>query len=282
MIRSRLILRRLHLQSFAMTLNWQRSGSEAAKFCSVRKVDIGIYQKTRCFYDLNQKITFDRGDLEFFYLYASALDLMTAMADAYTMNGMIQVTDLKSYSKVPVSDQIMFEYLRNTPQFGLLKTVNQLKRAFEIGPDAITALQFLVGNSGQLCNTADPSTLPPPSHFLKPVDYCGFVSDVDPDNPNDFKWSQILGGLQAMMLGKLYGINLKNLTGKTIYRTKVDPGAIFRQPMTDLKLELPNSFNICGRANGLPDPSLGGLFPNQDANTYLRKRGNFTDICEKN
>ena len=189
---------------------------------------------------------------------AAAEILALSPITSYSLADADQLYKNKNFDKLPYETQI--QLIRSKPQFATLRADHTLGLWPTLAQDFESAYQMAKEIQSELCPKGFLSTQTqrPENLFSKGI--C-FSKDSESER------QKVLSSIDFALKGSMPFDIL--LTDKTPYHTDLDPLALSRQPINDLKLLIPNVEPKCKQVNILRDPTVKGFFPHGDAVTIL-------------
>jgi len=91
--------------------------------------------------------------------------------------------------------------------------------------------------------------------------------------------SEILEKVRIALNGGLTTVEGNHEKTGNIVTAQVNYAAPLLNPIKDLRTIKPASFSKCNGVTSFSDSTIGGIFPNGDANSFLQITGNLTEEC---
>lgn len=239
--------------------------------CAVSRMSRNSYRISPCSQLQQIKLRMNRGDWEAFYQAALGARMTAAVALSYNLEGALSFAsvwrqrkhvdkrDFKAKEKVELMDQ--------HPNAGKLLAQHQLDVVRERSVDAYTGIKWLFDAQTQLC-------LPPSSkreeHVFRRI-CLNKVASVGPAfmtsaSALDLFRNSISGsGGSAPTIKPFKG----RISGREMDEVRMDLLAPIKYPLEDLRILAPRTFDACGNKTSFGDPTLGGVFPNANADEIL-------------
>lgn len=140
------------------------------------------------------------------------------------------------------------------PEFGKIRKNHLLKEVVPMGSDFVNAGRWVVQYQNQVC----PAGVSKPQQRKGTLFHEGLcVSNAD----------EALRSLALME--QVLTQTMKVDFGTQGEKVEVDYMALFKNPVENLLSLTPVTYDSCGKAQSLKDPSFGGMFPNKDAEKLL-------------
>jgi hypothetical protein len=205
------------------------------------------------------EVSFNRADFEGVQQMAAGSELYIQLYNSYDLSGAMKVgLDHKDDGLKPSPQKLIGDLLKD-PKFATLRPTNGFKKIKEMGVDAISGLHWIMNNQNSLCSFGEPN----PRNRLGALINQGIcIQNSAPDLAIGVrKATAALAGapIQTLFKGK-YGPD---------YATVIKPAALMDAPITDLRVLSPVAFDPCNHVIGVADGTLGGFFPNSDANKVI-------------
>ncbi len=242
------------------------------------------------------EVKIDRGEVVVFKSAAAGLAIIHTISSAYDLTGMQKVI-AKLRGKSMASEQFLIEStLNQNDQIATLRDQQSLKTVLAMGVDGMLGARWVKDNQETLC--------PPPvegsafvkdgfqmnrmtqkmeqgkKHLLRE----GHLFDegicthrLDPRR-NRSQLEKLFDTIDLALTGGIITISGEKVArmdrGQTMSTgekatAEVKPAVLFNSPIQDLRDIRPTNYNACGNIKALSDSSLGGVFVNDDAQSYL-------------
>jgi hypothetical protein len=179
----------------------------------------------------------------------------------YSYEGMEELSKIKTDK---MSYQQKVELLNQFPKFATLRQDHAMPLLRELGSDLSAAARWVVQYQNSLCPNGSDSDKFQRRGFLLNKGIC--VDDVHKANST---LDQLDRALAQTILYSFENIE----TGQT-ESIEISPFAIFDHPVQDLRQVAPQNVNECDLVTEYKDPSIGGIFPNQDSKRLLQEKCN--------
>lgn len=151
-------------------------------------------------------------------------------------------------------------------RFGLLRGDQKLKSLRDLGFDFVYAWKTFGANQHNLCKISPP-TNPYYGPYVKKPARPGYLFSDGLCVPVGTEAEKNLA-LLAQALSGVATVRLNQANGGAS-ETRVNFASFIDQPIRDLKTHAPVSYNNCGNATALPDNTLNGLFPDNNASQFV-------------
>ncbi len=224
--------------------------------CRVTKPNQETYDLTNC--DMTHAVQeyVNRADVEALQQIAAGMEIYLGSIDTYDLTGLIRTSDKFQNQNPPAP--VVWNELTKYPRFGTLRTPIYLKRVVSMGVDAIAGVRWAKSLQSQLCPTGQSGNMLNRQNYLFAGGLC--VPNKTSDGQSVDK---LLKTAELILSGVPYEVTINNT-----YRTQITPTAFLNSPIQDVKALYP-TFNSCGEVQTVSDSTLGGIFPNHDANQVL-------------
>lgn len=172
---------------------------------------------------------------------------------AYSFEGveMFKTVELKPNTSAQEIEKLISEKM---PAFGKLRQNHLLKEVVPMGSDFVNAGRWVIQYQNQIC----PQGVTKPQQRKGALFHEGLcVSDAN----------QALKSLA--LVEQVLTQRMKVDFGTQGEKVEVDYMALFNNPVENLLSLTPATYDSCGQAITLKDPSFGGMFPNKDAEKFL-------------
>ncbi|MEQ1877042.1 MAG: hypothetical protein ABL958_10380 [Bdellovibrionia bacterium] len=174
---------------------------------------------------------------------------------AYSAEGVDRVVRLNK--KRNLTGEQILDILTNNAEFGKLRKDNTLSIITSLGADLMSAWKWALANQRALCPAGELAGTRKGQVFEN-----GICIKYDSETEKYANLAdQALMGAITVKLHKPGTDNEKE--------TRVDYLAWARKPVADLRDIAPVSFNHCDKADRIKDNTLGGFYPNGDAEFFL-------------
>ncbi len=228
----------------------------AKEKCIASKVgDTGSYSLTNCDYTHALQVNLNRADFEGMQQIVAGEEIYFAALNSYNLTGSIRTS--RKFQNQNVSDAVIYRELSKYPEFATLRTPIYLRHIEKLGVDAIAAIRWAKSLQNKLCSTGTPNPNNRPG-YLFDSGFCIGEKTADGRSVNG-----ILKTAELILAGVPYSVLVNN-----VYPTVITPTKYLNNPIVDLK-KLDPVFNSCGLIQRVSDVTLGGIFPDHDANKVL-------------
>lgn len=182
--------------------------------------------------------------------------LYYALYTSYSVEGIERILP-KNGAENTLSPQEQMSLIQSAPNLGRLRKDQTISLMTSLGADFSVAAKWAMKYQSNLC----PKGYGVQGQRKKQLFANGIcIRDMSEMQRTVTLLDQALRGV----------INVNLLDGNNQERSAdVNPFAIAKNPVQDLRLLMPNNFNACGKATSLKDKTLGGLFPNGDAEVFV-------------
>lgn len=230
--------------------------------CTVEQVGSYAY-KYVCPSDVKMlQTTIDRGDLEVVQQYAAGMELYLSLYNSYDLTGAIKLAQETAAKRAQVvSPQAILDQLLANLKFGTIRNGNGFAKIKAMGADAITGLRWVMANQAKLC----------PMGVSDQHNRVGALvnNGICVPSSEQAKLNSGIRKVESALQGGQVTVPVMSASGPST--TSIIPSALLDHPIADLHSLTPVSYNTCGEIVGLADPSIGGLFPNKDANSVMKQ-----------
>jgi hypothetical protein len=183
--------------------------------------------------------------------------IYTTFLTAYDATGTINAA--RRHEGQTVSKKVLWSELSRNASFGKLRSTNTLDKVVSMGIDAVAGVRWAEQIQNELCPQGQ-SDLQNRPGFLFSKGIC--IRNVQSDGT---KLDDTLKLVDIALSGQSIALNFGQNKNTSI---QVQPTAPLVKPVADLK-SLHPAFNSCGKIQAVSDDTLGGFFPNHDANSVL-------------
>lgn len=172
---------------------------------------------------------------------------------SYSFEGveMFKTIELKPNSSPKDVEALITEKM---PEFGKLRKSNLLKETMPMGSDFVNAGRWVIQYQNQLC----------PAGIAKPQQRKGalFHEGLCVANAQE--------GLKSLaLIEQILTQTMKVNIGASSETVEVNYMALVNNPVESIFNLTPSDYDANGKALALKDPSMGGMFPNRDAEKLL-------------
>ncbi len=203
---------------------------------------------------IREEVALNHADFEFLQ-HAAAYGLFTlSLLNSYDLTGLHQMGKLKE-AKPEMKPQQIYNKLMKNPKFGILRKHQGLSRIKDLTLDIFAGLQWAMDNYSSLCPMGESNA----QNRMGMLFYAGLCV---PKSTAPYVQQGI-----DFVIGKPMEATFTH--GTETHIVLVNYMSLINQPLPDLRNLGPLKFNNCGNIIGAGDPSLGGTFPNKDANEKL-------------
>ena len=209
--------------------------------------------------------------------YAAGMMVQLAGLTAYDLSGATQIE--RSFQKREnISDAEAVEIINSHPQLGVLRDASKISDIKDMGYKAVDAMKWARQMQEELCPQGKPSEDNRPNHLLS-SGIC-LTDDVVQRNSDLSTVDELIETTLTLVDGGLVPITVayQRAGEGESYTTEMNVSAVLDNPPQDLKMLLPTQFNQeCESATNVGDPTLAGLFPNEDGQEVLHTSGVLDD-----
>ncbi len=210
---------------------------------------------------LRQQLITDRLDIEALKGVVNGMNIASSLLlSTYSLAGLENITS-KLSSGIPATNEELHHLFQEQPKFLTLRDREWLSQIRLQGQEFLDALEWYQQNFSQLCGSESGELRQ--GHFFGPQ-IC-FLKDL---NKIMLTADQALRGSFPYEKSRLDWSEWPPVHRH--YNTRIDFIPFLQGQITDLRALLPNRFNSCGQSIGLPDESLGGVFPLGDFIEFKR------------
>lgn len=244
--------------------------SRHSNSCRVEKT--GPYNYSyNCPSNINMlEVTLNRGDMEALQQSAAGMELYFSMLGSYDLTGSIKVAmdnQDKNAGKKVSPEEILNQLLKDS-RFGKIREGDVFRKIKGMGVDVIAGIRWVMNNQNTLC----PMGVSDPRNRLGALYNHGICIDQASSSqlPAELrKVEDVLNGATVQtVIGNLSAYDMVN--GYPSIQVEIKPSALLDKPIDDIRSLTPVQFNDCGRLSSVSDATVGGLFPNKDANKALK------------
>ncbi len=223
--------------------------------------DDGIHYEFQCDYTNVALVRANSADLAALQQIAAGYYLLLTVYTGYRVDGLEELAQIDPLGKM--SNQGRQTFLENKKNFGLKRSSNAMASIRGLGSDLAAATRWAIKFQETLCPKPVQQDQPwwyPPSEIRRK----GYLFEKGicvKDSPSN---QQYLALFETLLSGPS-DVQI-NKQGDKI---NADPFKFFDNAVVDLRSIMPASYNHCGAVTKLRDPSIGGLFPNADADRFV-------------
>lgn len=258
----------LNLDINIMTMEGTAAALEkASEACKTTSNDGVITVNADCSYLNALKVNISRADVEAIQQIAAGMQIYHTLATSYSLDGVRQFAEKNKDNKLSAK-QVINHFSKST-NAGKLRN-NGLAQIPQLGLDAISGTRWALSAQDQLCKSGAVNS-ENRKGFLFEQGLCINKTDSKGKPVED-----VLKTVEAVLIGGLMTIDNQSSDRQSV-TADIKPVAPLSNPMSDLRSLTPTSYNKCGNPVALADSSIGGLFPNKDGNSYLKKVGSLDD-----
>lgn len=214
---------------------------------------------------IRHQVTMNQADFELLKDMSNFYYVSVGFLTSYKFNGYLEVANRMAANQVRLTGGEKYnQLLENNPQFGKLRNRQILTETRKRLKEIIISLNWIMENQATLCPKGDASAANRLGMFfnhgvcLHPM----MMSYLQ-------QWEGYLSGKPEKIESAKEGHT---------YKTEIYYTALFDNPVSDLRSLGPIKFNACDGVVSVGDLSLGGMFPNNDANTFIL---NTSEKCSK-
>lgn len=253
--------------------------------CDVTVEKPGVYKLSPC-HIRRETVKIEMVDIEILRQEVSLMIAYAVIYTGYTLEGWIEVDRMEDLMRL--SDKDIFMFYEVMPGFGKLKKNHKLALVAAMGSDVAGIYKNIVKNQNAFCPSDDFSRSNLRPGYLRSDGLC-FPNFILLDNPNGKKVNgepeqidpiRFFSMFQSFTTGKPVPVFSYDKLGNEI-ETKASWSAPFLNPVPDLKTLFPATYNDCDKGKSYKDPTLGGIFPNGDAEAHMIRTNNLDRSCEK-
>jgi hypothetical protein len=233
----------------------KQSMKETLESCYIEQVGSGSYDIKNCDLSKVMQLELNRADLESLQHITAGTQLYIMMYNSYDISGSVKVMRELQNSNSNTTSQEVWEKLASNTAFGKVRNPRFLQSIPNLGMDVVSGIRWAISMQSELCPSGQNEQGQRKGHlFSKGV--C--ISSENDGEPVE----NILKVIDVVLAGQTQMVKFGDM------EAEVKPTAILNKPVQDLKALKPQ-FNECGKISSISDASVGGLFPNRDANKIL-------------
>lgn len=235
----------------------------ADKLCEVWEEKKGDYRMGVCPISAKQMII-NQADFESIQQIFAGLQLLISFIRSYHIDGMAPVLNQSKYKTL----EERFKYLNKIDGFGKLKTDYHSDLTKTLGADLLGALKWAESRyTDFVCDTGK---------GISPVRRKNTLFNFDKclDIKNDIS-DELFVVLETMLNGIAQPFQLSRR--KTTKKFVASPLTPVLKPVQELKSLFPTKYDKCGQPIAFKDKTLGGMFPEEDADEIVSA----LTICKK-
>lgn len=188
---------------------------------------------------------------------------------SYSLEGLENLSKTERFDQLPYHTQR--QLLKANPEFATLRRDHVMDLVSYIAQDFVAASRWAERFKKELCpkgfDIAGEQTQR--DGYLFSEGFC-LAEDDESVTARETLLAQIEGALRGSV-----PLQIQSQDKEVTVESVIDPLALSRRPVIDLKALLPEQLPTCGKLVELPDPTLGGVFPRRDASIYLSR-----DACK--
>lgn len=240
-----------------ITINAQAATDSRSKDCKVLSKNLGQY-RLECDHVATEAVRFTTPDLIALRQYVAGLATYFAIYTAYTVDGIDAF--VKTTKDQPFDGKMLKKMLDSHPRVGLLRADNAMSFIKEFGSDFASAWQYAINNQPTLC----PRGRDHAAEVQRPGAALAYGQCIRSDSEDKKDLSLLITALNGPIEQTWSddGVQKKAL---------INFFALATRPAANFRTYMPVGFNKCGQATGYADPTLGGIFPQGDANQLISK-----------
>lgn len=230
--------------------------------CEVKIIESKLKYELVCPEDKSRnEVQFNRADFELIQHQVAGRIADLSILSAYDFTGSVVAHNEKTKDSSTMTHQQFYEKLLQNKQFGTLKNSSNLIKIKDLGLDAIPALVWGSQNQAEICPTGNltSSQNRPGMFFVK-----GFCMDPTWVAPLVNIYTTIFNG--NSFKAETYS---QDNSGKVTGKFDVIYMKLFNEPLRDVRSLGLMQFDNCGQLADVEEPTMGGMFPNKDVNSYL-------------
>jgi hypothetical protein len=260
-----------HLMAFRASLNAMRDSGQTVSLyvprikeftlaeqdsrCPVQVMGDGVFKILHCS-DEQSTVRINFADFEALRLMIGGLVASYAPLFGYDMQGVLNVAH-RLQNVRSVSQKTMITEVKKEPRLGEVKSTYYLHIMAALGTEASSGY-LVLSQIQKACPQGEISDSNRPGYLYK----SGFCAS--PSFKNALVRANLTTqGTQTWKDKDLHGAD---------FTTALNGNPFFTGNVKNISSLLPNRFDHCGKASGLPDETLGGTFPNGDATKAIRTR----------
>lgn len=203
---------------------------------------------------VRHQINLNRADFEELQLFVNITLIYFNFLNAYDLTGYLEAFH-RYEDRQEIDKTAFFNDLLNNKSFGLLRENTKMNQIQNLGIESMLAVRWFMDNPKLACPKGagvNPNRVG--MLFFEGLCIDKYFNSFLIDSMNFFK-------------GVPKDLELKD-SGRSI-KTKTNYISFSQKPPRDIRDLGPFAFNACGDLISVGDPTMGGIFPNQDANTVL-------------
>lgn len=236
------------------------------KHCSVVKTQEGLYKQSTCDFISVQERKVDRADIEILQHIVAGLQVYSILLTAYDGTGIQEINNERQSRKV--TEEEMVNHLMSVSQFGKLQKDNSLSEIPKLGSDIFSGAKWAYRMQKFLCPLGRSGGQMNRPGYLMNRGVC-----ISNSTPYGTPTEQVFEMLEIALQGMPQTYDFRDNQGKesqVIASANFNPLAPIFNPKSNLKELMPNQFDDCGRTTGFSDKTIGGMFPDSDANNVVQ------------
>ncbi len=236
---------------------WQQALSDSVTDnCTIKKIETpnGVRYEASCDYREIVQRKINPADALAISQAAAGEVLYYSILTSYSYEGTDALLKVDFTNATSSERQAAFEKI---PTFGLLRADQGMSEIRNLGADFVGAVKWAISKQSQLCPTGT-ETKAARRGFIFSKGIC-----VNTDSE-----SQRTLALIETALNSAIQVKIKNAHDEEV-TANVDYLALSRKPVVDIRTILPASFDNCGNATSLRDKTMGGTFPDGNAETFM-------------
>lgn len=201
-----------------------------------------------------EQVSLNHADFEFLQHGASYALFSLAFLNSYDLTGLKKVIAIHK-DQPPLKTQQIYSKLMKNPHFGKLRKMEGLSHIKDLTLDIFSGVQWSMDNFSSLCSRGESDVRNRPGMLF----YQGFCVDSS--------MAPFLSTGTAFITGTPQDIILNR--GPEPRKVQVNYMSLVNKPIDDIRHLGELTFSNCGNITAVGDGSLGGTFPNKDANEKL-------------
>ena len=253
-------------KDLSITLNFADliSAEASRKECSYSQVAPGVFEMSAsCKTLVVTEVNLNRADIESIQQMVAGAQIYSALLSAYDATGSID-TAKKFENQNNVSNEVVAQELSKYSDFSKLRNKASLTNIVEMGMDAVAGVRWAAEMQKQLCPNGEGAKNQREGMLFKDG-----ICIREQNGKTSLE--EVLQQVELSLSGQTIQVGNDNSAKKL----NVNLAAPLMNPIQDLKALQP-TFDKCGRINSTNDATLGGVFPNGDANEILKT----SDSCK--
>lgn len=171
-----------------------------------------------------------------------------------------KTSDLPSYARLAA-----IETLLSNSKFSQLRDAQGLENLVRMGIDSIAAVRLAQTMHREICPAGVKTSGSRPGYL-----FASGICLEEANSSNKTTVEKALAIAELALQGGLSNINIRDRDDAVTDTYIIKPVALLTSPVENLQ-SLGLEFDTCGRLKTIADQSVGGLFPNNDANQVLQK-----------